>query len=186
MTYIAPIHPIEEKVTALKELWDGTNGISLRRKLNALIKEAPDLIEAYNVRHDILQHEDNICAQDREAKRAYAAVIEYYFPNEQFPDKMEWFTIENRPILKAIYNYAVSCWVPREMEKSVELFQLLLKLNPSDNQGARFCLLGILEGMSQHHFFHKMDQSEMLDWFQKESGKYPLLDQYNGEGDQNE
>jgi len=174
MPYTSPSHPLEDKVYELKEQWDGTNGIGIRRKLNALVKEAPGLIEAYNCRYDILGHEDHIVAQDKEAKRAYNAVVTHYF-SDGFPDQMEWGFLENRPILKALYNFAVSCWVPREKEETIKTFKLLLRLNPSDNQGARFCLLGILEGMSQHHFFHKMDQSMMLPWFQENCGKYADL-----------
>lgn len=174
MSYIAPIHPLEEKVYELKEQWYETNGIGIRRYLNALIKEAPDLIEAYNFRHDILQHEDHIVAQDKEAKKAYQAIVTHHFP-DGFPERMEWFAMENRPILKALYNFAICCWVPREKDKAIETFKLLLRLNPSDNQGSRFCLLALLEGMSQHHYFHKIDQSMMLPWFQANCHNYPDL-----------
>ena len=174
MSYIAPSHPLEDKVYELKEQWDGTNGIGIRRKLNALIKESPDLIEAYNFRYDILGHEDHIVAQDKEAKRAYKALVTHYF-SDGIPETMEWGHFENRPLLRSLNNYAVCCWVPREKEEAIKTFKLLLKLNPSYNQGARFCLLGIMEGMSQHHFFHKMDQSKLLPWFQENCHKYPEL-----------
>ena len=180
MRYIAPSHTQEEKIYELKEQWDGTNGIGIRRKLNALIKEAPDLIEAYNFRHDILQLEDHLVAMDKEAKRAYQAVITNYFSDEQFPESMEWGFLENRPILRALYNYAVSCWHPQDKDKAVELFEKLLKMNPNDNQGVRFCLLALYEGMWKKQFFDDMDESERLVWFQGNHDKYPKLKGYEG------
>jgi len=168
---------METKVDELKDTWDGTNGIGLRTTLNKLIKEFPDLIEAYNFRHQILHMEDNLVAMDREAKRAYQAVVDHFFPDD-LPEKMEWIYLENRPILKALYNYAICCWVPREVEKTKEIFEKMLRMNPNDNQGCRFCLLGIYECMTPHHFFHEIDQTEMLGWFQERCVEYHLLEPY--------
>lgn len=70
----------------------------------------------------------------------------------EWPKKLEWGIWENRPYLRAIQGLALILWREHEIEKAKELFNLLLSLNPWDNQGIRYCLAGIYKGMTWEEF----------------------------------
>lgn len=63
------------------------------------------------------------------------------FPNKkdfQFGrDLIEWGYIENRPFLRAMHGLSIACWYSCKKEKSILLWEKMLKLNPIDNQGIR-------------------------------------------------
>lgn len=52
-----------------------------------------------------------------------------------------WLDIETRPFMRAAHNLALALWRRGEPEEAVALVDLLLKLNPNDNQGARYLAL---------------------------------------------
>lgn len=54
----------------------------------------------------------------------------------QFP----WLFLNNRPYLRALHGLCLWHWKNKDFEKAAELATKLLRLNPMDNQGARFIL----------------------------------------------
>lgn len=54
-----------------------------------------------------------------------------------------WGLIETRPYMRAQDGLAVAFWSSKEFEKAQKIFELLLQLNPSDNQGNRHSLLSL-------------------------------------------
>jgi len=65
---------------------------------------------------------------------------------------LEWGWLENRHIIKAILNKALSHWVKGETDEALELFRKILSTNPGDNPGVRFYILAIKQGMSYREF----------------------------------
>lgn len=78
-------------------------------------------------------------------KMAYEKTLKK-FP--KWPREMEWGFLENRAYLRAIQYMAEWYWDNKENEKAVELFRLLLKLNPNDNQGVRYEIAGLYARIS--------------------------------------
>ena len=78
-------------------------------------------------------------------KMAYEKTLKK-FP--KLPKRMEWGVLENRAYMRAIQSMAEWHWDNGENEKAIELFRLLLKLNPNDNQGVRYEIAGLYAGIS--------------------------------------
>lgn len=57
----------------------------------------------------------------------------------QFP----WLYLNNRPYLRALNGLCLWHWKNGDFEKSAELAEKSLRLNPKDNQGARFILAAV-------------------------------------------
>ena len=47
---------------------------------------------------------------------------------------------ENRPYLRCMHGYGLCLWRLRRFEEAERVFERMLWLNPSDNQGARFLI----------------------------------------------
>jgi uncharacterized protein with HEPN domain len=62
---------------------------------------------------------------------------------EQFNGVLLWGMIDNRPFLRCLHGYGLCVWRSGEFEEAQQIFERMLWLNPSDNQGARFLLNSI-------------------------------------------
>ncbi|MFA6405041.1 MAG: hypothetical protein WCW03_03515 [Candidatus Paceibacterota bacterium] len=91
-------------------------------------------------------------ARDKDKERREECIQTAYkktlkaFP--KWPKKMEWGVLENRAPLRAIGYMADLYWDNSEYEKAEELFRLILKLNPGDNQGIRYEISAMLAGLT--------------------------------------
>lgn len=65
-----------------------------------------------------------------------------------FKGVLPWGHINNRPFLRCLHGLALCFWALGDLRKAGEIFERMLWLNPSDNQGARFCLLETAAGTS--------------------------------------
>lgn len=81
---------------------------------------------------------------EKAVKIAYEKTLKK-FP--KWPKTMEWGWLENRAYLRAIQYMAELHWDNGENKKAIELFRLLLKLNPNDNQGIRYEIAGLYAGL---------------------------------------
>jgi len=57
-----------------------------------------------------------------------------------FSDVLPWGLINNRPFLRCIHGYGLCLWRLKRFEEAEQVFQRMLWLNPSDNQGVRFLM----------------------------------------------
>ncbi|MDE2019455.1 MAG: hypothetical protein KGJ13_03850 [Patescibacteria group bacterium] len=71
---------------------------------------------------------------------AYAAVRKK-FP--KWPRRLLWGKMENRPYMRVISHRAAMHHERKEYMEAEELYRLLLKLNPNDNQGVRYLIAGM-------------------------------------------
>ena len=77
-------------------------------------------------------------------KTAYQRMLKKF---SKWPKEMLWSYLENRAYLRAIQYMADLHWDNKENDKAIELFRLLLKLNPGDNQGVRYEIAGLYAGL---------------------------------------
>jgi tetratricopeptide (TPR) repeat protein len=54
-----------------------------------------------------------------------------------------WGHIDKRPFLRCAHGYGLCCWRLDRFEEAERIFERMLWLNPSDNQGARFLIGGV-------------------------------------------
>ena len=66
----------------------------------------------------------------------------------EWPKELEWGTLKNRPYLLSLQGLGLICWRENEIEEAKKLFELLLTLNPNDNQGIRYCMTAIYMGLA--------------------------------------
>jgi len=59
---------------------------------------------------------------------------------KDFPGVLLWGLIDNRPFLRCMQGYGLCLWRLERFDEAVEVFQRMLWLNPSDNQGIRFLI----------------------------------------------
>lgn len=60
----------------------------------------------------------------------------------RLPDRLPW-TEENKPVLRSIHGVAINLFRDGKLAEARKEFELLLKLNPDDNQGAATMLRDI-------------------------------------------
>jgi hypothetical protein len=48
--------------------------------------------------------------------------------------------IDNRPFLRCMHGFGLCCWRLGRFEEAGRVFDRMLRLNPSDNQGVRFLI----------------------------------------------
>ncbi len=113
------------------------------------------LVSAYAREKDKIKREECI-------KIGYEKTLKL-FP--KWPKRMEWGFLENRAYLRAIGYMADLHWDNGDYEKAEELFRLVLKLNPGDNQGIRYEISAMLAGFSGPDLNKMFEEGERKqDW----------------------
>jgi hypothetical protein len=115
--------------------------------------------------------------------KGYQNAIELIEKNGKFPDILRWGFIENRHIIRVIFNFATLLWLADKKDDALEILLKLYKSNPDDNVGARYSILAILEGFeSQEHLEEEFDSGDgyvdwqkQEEWFVKNHKKYKQL-----------
>lgn len=59
---------------------------------------------------------------------------------DRFDGVLSWGLIDNRPFLRCLYGYGLCLWRLERFDEAASVFERILWLNPSDNQGARFVI----------------------------------------------
>jgi tetratricopeptide (TPR) repeat protein len=63
-----------------------------------------------------------------------------------FRGLLPWNRIDNRPYLRCLHGMGLAHWALGNFKEAAVVFERMLWLNPSDNQGARFCLEEVAAG----------------------------------------
>ena len=66
---------------------------------------------------------------------------------EGFDGLLPWGWIDNRPFLRSMHGFGLCLWRLGRFEEAEHIFDRMLWLNPSDNQGVRF-LIGEVHAMA--------------------------------------
>jgi len=69
-----------------------------------------------------------------------------------WPKRLEWGVLENRQYFRAICGLAFCLWEGNNTQEAKKLFELILKLNPDDNQGVRFVVAAMFKGLNCNAF----------------------------------
>lgn len=64
---------------------------------------------------------------------------------EGFDGVLSWGLIDNRPFLRCMNGYGLCLWRLERFDDAATVFERMLRLNPSDNQGVRFLIDSIRE-----------------------------------------
>jgi len=177
--YVDKNHRVRETYYDLYEEYDGKNAESMKRQLKQLIEKDPDFLDSYLFLYEILQDDGNFHEAEKVLNEAYGRALKMITDKKgNWPDILEWGLLENRHIIRTIFNKAISLWRNKEIDNALDLFRKLLKTNPGDNVGARDYILAIRMGMSFEKFEERFNKGgyydmELVKWFDKNYNKFP-------------
>ena len=63
-----------------------------------------------------------------------------------FDGVLPWGLIDNRPFLRCMHGYGLCIWRLGRLDEAERVFDRMLWLNPTDNQGVRFLLPNVRAG----------------------------------------
>jgi len=152
------------------------------KTLKSIIKKDADYFDPYITLHEYYLMDRDFKKAIDIIERGFKRAIDLIDNNGRFPDKLPWLFVENRHIIRMIFNFAMFVWA-NEDDKDIALniFMELLKSNPNDNIGARYSIVAILEGFdSQEEYEEKFESKngigleyEALEkWFYKSARKH--------------
>ena len=157
---------------------DVTKGI---KELKSMIQKDPNFFDPYIVLYDYY-HADNkpMLAFDI-LKNGYNRAIKMIVKKGKFPDTLNWMFMENRHIIRILFQYAMLLWEVGEKDEALRIFQQLLASNSNDNIGARYAIVAMMEGMASMQEYEEkfetkdgyLDANKIEKWFQKTAKKYP-------------
>ncbi|MCF7820520.1 MAG: hypothetical protein K9M44_03575 [Candidatus Pacebacteria bacterium] len=116
-----------------------------RRLLEEGLKEYSDYIELYVGLASVFRFINDDKNLEEIVETGFKKLKER-FP--EWPKEMFWGYLSNRQFLRMIDFKALVCFKKGDKKQAEELYGLLLKLNPGDNQGARYYLAGLYENIS--------------------------------------
>jgi len=129
--------------------------------------------------YEILNDDGNSAEAEKVLDDVYGRALKLITDRKgNWPDILGWGWLENRHIIRAIFNKAVSLWHHNEVGEALDLLRKLLKTNPMDNVGARDYILAIRMGMSFDEFEGRFNRGgyydiELTEWFDKNYGRFP-------------
>jgi hypothetical protein len=80
--------------------------------------------------------------------------------------RLFWGDLDSRPFMRALHGQGLCLWRLGQTAKARDIFAWMLDLNPNDNQGARFLLRDLDEGLSWEESAAREEQ-EQQDYYQK-------------------
>jgi tetratricopeptide (TPR) repeat protein len=146
-----------------------------------LIKQDPDFFDTYTVLHEYyLNSGKGTKAYNLMAKGYERAMGLLLNKNGRYPTSLPWGYVENRHIIRILFNFAALLWLNSDTKNALDIFNRLLKTDPDDNIGARYMIVAIHEGIKSLFEFEEMfndengnwDWQAQEKWFWEVSGKY--------------
>lgn len=93
---------------------------------------------------DRYNHLANIAWRKEDWKQAeglYQKALELAEPEiKDIPKGGFWGMLESRPYMRALHGLGLTAWKQSRLEEAIGIFKQMLKLNPNDNQGARYLM----------------------------------------------
>ena len=164
ITFVDKDHEVSTAYYDLLEKSKRLNDKGMKKELRALIEQDPDFLDSYTMLYEILQDEGSFSKAEDIIGEAYQRAIKIITDkNGDWPHEMFWGYLENRHIIRAIQNRALSFWAQGKTEDALDILRRLLKSNPGDNVGARDFILAIRMDMSFEEFERRFDKGGYYD-----------------------
>ncbi len=177
--YIDNYHPISDQYSKIMDRFTGKNVPYIIPRLKKIIQADPTYFDPYNSLVDLLMlsgKESEAFSYIKQAsQKALSRIVDR---KGTWPDRLKWSIIENRHIIKAIFNRAILYWDEGQSEEALNLLRKLLRSNPHDNIGARDYILAIKMNMTYDEFEERFNKDgfydlDLVEWFDKNYKKFP-------------
>ncbi|MGV9173984.1 MAG: tetratricopeptide repeat protein [Promethearchaeia archaeon] len=153
----------------------------LKEQMELSIKKDPLFFDPYLVLANYYRDEGKFERAKKIRELAFQKAMLRVVNNEgKFPKIMEWVWLENRHIIRAIYQGGLMRWKDGKIEEALEIFRNLLKSNPTDNIAARYEILAIRMdlGPDFKEIFQSSregftDATQIARWFELNSRHFP-------------
>jgi tetratricopeptide (TPR) repeat protein len=151
------------------------------KALKAMIKKDKDFFDPYITLYEYYLMDRDFKNAIKIMEQGFQRAMSLIDNNGKFPDILNWGFVENRHIIRMIFNFAMFIWVNDDKEIALDIFMELLKSNPNDNIGARYSIVAILEGFNSQEEYEEQFESkngmgleyEALEkWFYKSAQKH--------------
>ena len=147
--------------------------------LRDLIARDPDFLDPYLALGEILDDGRRSDEAQQLLDEAYQRALNLITDKKgEWPRRIEWGWMENRHILRTLFNRAFQWWQDGKSDEALPLFRKILRACPGDNLGVRYFILAILEEMSFAQFDRRFDKGGYWDmsiamWFDQTARKHP-------------
>jgi len=152
------------------------------KTLKSIIKKDANFFDPYITLYEYYLMDRDFKKAIDIMERGFKKSIDLIENNGRFPDKLPWLFVENRHIIRMIFNFAMFVWANEDdKEIALNIFMELLKSNHNDNIGARYSIIAILEGFgSQEEYEEKFESKNGMgleyealeEWFYKSAKKH--------------
>lgn len=172
-------HPIQYDYDEIIEMRDIVSNTAVVFELKALIEEDPFYFDPYLTLAGILESEGNLFEALHLRELAYELALDTILDEDnKWPDTLDWVFIENRHIIRALFNMVDIYWQNNQAQKALYLLRNLLRVNPLDNIEARYNILAIRMGLSFQEFQKLTDRNEnggfdIGEWFESNKNQFP-------------
>ena len=127
--------PISDAVEAMEAGYDK----KAYQILTRLLEEYPECIDALAHLGSMSFENGHQLDHARHCYKAAVSLAEKKFP-KGFDGVILWNRVKNRPYLRALNGYCMVNWRLKEFSEAYDTAKKILRLNPPDNQGIRFCI----------------------------------------------
>jgi hypothetical protein len=140
-----PEDPFSDPITDSTDLMDAGDGLGAKKILMGLCESDLRCLDAH-------AHLGNFLfdSMPEHAIRHYEVGLRIgeLSPGDDFDGLLPWGHIDNRPFLRCLHGYGLCLWRLGRFEEAGRVFERMLWLNPSDNQGARFLVQPVKAGIT--------------------------------------
>lgn len=140
----------------LNDGWEDLNygEVVLSRKIfREILKKVPECVDAYNGMGASYLEEGKLKDAHEYYKKAYELTLEQL--GGKIPEELLWGILDNRPYLRAMHGLGLVLWRKKKVREAREIFETMFRINPNDNQGIRFILQALDEGLDYHEFMRR-------------------------------
>jgi len=131
------------------------------KSLKAMIKKDSNFFDPYITLHEYYLMDRDFKNAIKIIELGFQRAIDLVDKNGKFPDILNWGFIENRHVIRMIFNFAMFIWANDEdKEIALNIFMELLKSNHNDNIGARYSIVAILENFNSQEEYEEHFESE--------------------------
>jgi tetratricopeptide (TPR) repeat protein len=91
-------------------------------------------------------------------KRAEAAALERTIGDPDRYERPFWLDVDSRPFMRALHGQGLCYYQLGRTQEALQVFERMYRLNPNDNQGVRFLLEDLEEGLTWEQMVKREDE----------------------------
>lgn len=154
------------------------------KALKSMIKKDANYFDPYITLHEYYLMDKDFANAIKIMESGFKRAIDLINNNGRFPDELPWGFMENRHIIRMIFNFGMFVWANEDKDIALNIFMQLLKSNHNDNIGARYSIVAILEGFNSQEEYEEqflnesgdsLEYMKLEEWFYKSAQKHKKI-----------